>query len=156
MNFKALKDHCMFQIRNDLDDLSESLDYLNHYLNEGYDILLGAWDTGAHIGDEKGAAYPVLVRDSDVPGIPYWAHRYIADYATWLLYRNGNPQRQQRGMRYWEWFNMGLGRLQSEGGKEADEIRAAGGDPHRIVNVYPDRPVPRYPEAAEAGFDPLA
>lgn len=158
MNFGELKAHCMAQINADGDDLQDFLPFLSHYLNEGYDILIGVWEPGKHVewpAEGEAAAYPVLRADEDMPHLPYWIHRFIADHATWLLYRNGNPQRQSRGERYRLSFEEAKARLMAEGGMEG-----AGDDGHErmkhIVNVYPDRPQRYEPEPQPLEFDPLA
>ena len=38
------------------------------------------------------------VDDMDEPALPVRFHPAIADWATWLVYRNGTPQKQQRGI----------------------------------------------------------
>jgi len=156
-----LKAHCMAQTNNDADDLQDFLPFVNHYLNEGYDILVGVWEPGKHVEarppqtDGLTVEYPILVGDADVPRLPYWCHRYIADYATWLLYRNGNPQKQSRGERYRISFEEGKNRMTAEGGKAGAEVAAGGGDMSRIVNVFPDKPQAYDPPRQAPGFDPL-
>lgn len=41
-----------------------------------------------------------LAEDDDIPKLPRWTHAALADWATWRLYMNGNPQKQNRGMVY--------------------------------------------------------
>lgn len=154
MTLDELKAHCMAQTNNDAEDVRDFLPFLDHYLNEGYDILVGVWEPGKHIAEA--GAYPILTDDNDAPQIPYWAHRYIADYATWLLYRNGNPQKQSRGERFRLSFEEGKNRLAADGGKAGAALMAAGGSLKYIINVYPDKHQRYAPEPAPAGFDPLA
>ena len=59
---------------------------------------------------------PRLGDSTDTPLTPEWTHRYLADWATWLIYRNGNPQKQQRGYAYRESFEKMLSQVADEGG----------------------------------------
>ena len=93
MTVAELKNLVMHQTNNDVDDLGDYLPYLMNYINEGYDLLLYARDK-THISDDP---LLKLVDDTDEPDLPLWTHKAIADWATWLVYRNGNPQKQQRG-----------------------------------------------------------
>lgn len=106
MTLSSLKDTVMFQTNNDTDDVDEYLPYLVGYLNEGYDLLVLAL-TDEHLDTE---AY--LSASTDTPSlIPAWAHQAIADYGTWMVYRNGNPSKQQRGMQFLRAFNEVRARL---------------------------------------------
>ena len=110
MTLADIKTQALFQFGNDTDALDdyEFQPHIVDYANEGYDILMWAWkDT--HIPDAD-----LLVDDDDVPSIPEWAHRAIADYTTWMLYRNGNSARQNRGQAYLSNFNQIKIRLQTE------------------------------------------
>jgi hypothetical protein len=40
----------------------------------------------------------------------------LTDWATWFIYRNGNPQKQQRGMAFRSSFDEILMRVASTGG----------------------------------------
>lgn len=112
MTFKEIKDQVMFQTNNDADDLEDYLPHVNDYVNEGYDRLIKAWAKNhVPVGE-----FPKLVYDEDIPAIPYWTHRALADYATWLVYRNGNPQKQQRGQYFLRGFNDVLTTISDEGG----------------------------------------
>lgn len=112
MTFKEIKEQVMFQTNNDADDLEDYLPHVNDYVNEGYDRLIKAWaKTHVPVGE-----YPRLVYDEDIPALPYWTHRALSDYATWLVYRNGNPQKQQRGMYFLRAFEEVLGKISDEGG----------------------------------------
>lgn len=95
MTLVELKQQVMFQTGNDAQDLGDFQPHLTDYLNEGYDRLVRAY-ADAHLNDESGA-YPALLHDRSMPGLPEWAHRAIADYATWMVYRNGSAVRQNRG-----------------------------------------------------------
>ena len=93
MMFGQMKNLVMHQTNNDIGDMGDFMPYMAGYLNEGYDRLAQAW-SGGRVGDEK---YPPLTRDSDEPATPAWTHPVIVNWATWLMYRNGNPGRQNRG-----------------------------------------------------------
>ena len=114
MTFAELKEHVMFQTNNDADDLGDYLPHADDYLNEGYDRIVKVWDKG-HVPSD---AYPKLAEDVDEPKLPEWMHRYIADWATWLIYRNGNPQKQNRGRAYWQSFTEFLATISDGGGKD--------------------------------------
>lgn len=114
MMFWQMKNMVMNQTGNDLDDLSEFMPYLASYLNEGYDRLLTAW-CGAHVGGE---GYPELAGDSDEPPLPAWTHPVIINWATWLMYRNGNPNKQSRGYAFRDAAERGLMNIRSMGAAE--------------------------------------
>ena len=113
----------MFQTNNDSDDLEDFLPALTDYINEAYDRLVVVW-AKAHV---PSADWPALREyeeqeeptdpPADVPQTPEWTHRYLADWATWLVYRNGNPQKQQRGYAYREAFLGMLATISGEGGE---------------------------------------
>lgn len=113
MTFAEIKEQIMFQSGNDADDLVDYLPHVNDYVNEGYVRLAKEW-AGE---DYTEADYPVLQEDEELPALPNWTHRALADYATWLVYRNGNPQRQQRGLYFRQAFEDVLTRIREEGGK---------------------------------------
>ena len=102
MNLAEIKNEVMFQTNNDEDDLQDFLPYLNDYINEGYDRLVYAF-AHTHASNDS-EQYPLMKVDKAQPNLPSWTHRYIADYATWLVYRNGNTQKQSRGQRYLQRF----------------------------------------------------
>lgn len=114
MTVEELKNAVMFQTNNDTDDLEDFLPYLMDYLNDGYDRLVCVW-AGVH-PDASREDYVPLSEDSDVPATPSWTHQAIADWATWLVYRNGNAQKQSRGYAYRSSFEDMLGRIRSTGG----------------------------------------
>ena len=108
MTLSNMKNRVMFQTNNDTDDVSEYLPYLTSYLNEGYDLLLLAY-TDEHL---ESTAY--MSSDTDTPSLlPEWSHHAIADYGTWLVYRNGNPSKQQRGIQFLRAFNEVSARLKA-------------------------------------------
>ena len=110
MTLAEIKEQVMFQTNNDAEDLGDYEPHINDYVNEGYDRLVSAWNKGHVTEDNR------LEMDSDEPEIPLWTHRALVDYATWLIYRNGNPQKQQRGMAYLNAFNQILSKILDEGG----------------------------------------
>lgn len=113
MTVGEIKNEVMFQTNNDVDDLEEFLPYLMDYVNEAYDQMVYAWDR-AHVGDED---WPRLTEDTDTPALPEWTHRGIADFVTWLVYRNGNPQKQSRGLPFRSAFQETLAKITASGGK---------------------------------------
>lgn len=104
MTVSELKDRIMYQTGNDGEDVTDHLPWVLEYMNQGYDRMLIA-HAKKHVGDE---GYPMLSDDSDEPKLPAWVHYALADFATWCIYRNGNVQRQQRGMRYLASFEEAL------------------------------------------------
>lgn len=111
MTLGEIKDQIMFQSNNDAEDIEDYLPHLVDYINEGYDRLMSAW-AGNHVPE----AYDRLEFDTDEPELPEWTHRALCDWATWLIYRNGNPQKQQRGMAYRNAFEEVLAKIRDEGG----------------------------------------
>lgn len=114
MNVREIKNMVMFQTNNDIDDLADYLPYLTVYINEGYDKLLYAY-AGEHLREDKN---PPLLIETDAPNLPEYAHRALADYATYMVYRNGNPQKQQRGYAFLSSFSEALGYIRAQGGVE--------------------------------------
>lgn len=114
MTLKEIKDQVMFQTNNDAEDIDDYLPHVDDYINDGYDRLVSAW-TKNHVPQES---YPRLEDDDDEPNLPEWLHRYLADWATWLVYRNGNPQKQQRGMAYRYAFEEVLAKIADQGGAD--------------------------------------
>lgn len=121
MTVAEIKNEVMFQTNNDVDDLGDFLPYLMDYINEGYDLLVYAW-AKEHCGGEN---YPYFTNDTDEPELPEWTHRAIADWATWLVYRNGNPNKQTRGYQFKVAFENVLAQIKSEGGAKG-----------RVTNFY--------------------
>lgn len=115
MTFAEIKDQIMFQTNNDSEDIDDYLPHVNDYINDGYDRLVKVWTKSHHIPSDD---YPRLTEDEDVPNLPEWTHRGLCDWATWLVYRNGNPQKQQRGRAYYESFLLLLSQISGEGGAE--------------------------------------
>ena len=95
MNLAELKNAVMNQTNNDADDLGDFLPHLVDYINEGYERLVFA-SAKQHVSSDSDD-YTPLSNDKSSPNLPEWMHRSIADWATWLVYRNGNIQKQNRG-----------------------------------------------------------
>jgi hypothetical protein len=114
MTFGEIKNQIMFQTNNDQEDIEDYLPHVNDYINDGYDRLIRVW-TKSHI---PFSGYPRLENDDAVPILPEWTHRALCDWATWLVYRNGNPQKQQRGMAFRSAFEEVLSMISDEGGKD--------------------------------------
>ena len=89
MTLLELKNLLMIQTGNDVEDYTDYSTQALAYLNEGYRRVYKHWM----------GAYPdtALVLDTDIPALPAYVHPAIADWATWLMYRNGNPSKQNRG-----------------------------------------------------------
>ena len=111
MTLAEIKNQVMFQTNNDTEDLGDYEPHINDYVNEGYDRLMSVWSKN-HVP----VAAERLELDTDEPELPEWTHRAMVDYATWLIYRNGNPQKQQRGMAYLNRFNEVVAMIADEGG----------------------------------------
>jgi len=95
MDLSALRQQVVFQIGGDADDVQDFLPHLTDYINEAYDRLaMAAYGRHVSVNDEE---YQPLSHDMSLPNLPEWTHRAIADWATWLICRNGNAQRQNRG-----------------------------------------------------------
>ena len=112
MTLGEIKDQVMFQTNNDAEDVGDYLPHLVDYINEGYDKLMNVWNKN-HIPTLE---FDRLEIDPDEPELPEWTHRALVDWATWLVYRNGNPQKQQRGMAYRSSFEQIMTQISDEGG----------------------------------------
>ena len=112
MTLGEIKQEVMFQTNNDAEDVGDYLPSLLNYINDGYDRLVKAWTKSP--GPQTD--YPWLAEDEDVPNLPDWLHRYIADWATWLVYRNGNPSKQNRGMAFRASFEEIVSKISADGG----------------------------------------
>jgi len=131
VNLLAIKNMVMHQTNNDADDLGDYMPYLGDYINEGYDRLVLIY-AGVHADSEN---YPLLTHDKSEPELPVWTHRAIADWATWLCYRNGNTQKQSRGYQYRNAFMEVESRLRSMG-VDANGLRTVEGSTRKyIVNI---------------------
>lgn len=149
MTLTELQAYVMHQTNNDVDDLGDFTPYLTGYLNEGYDRLVNVY-ANAHAGDE---GYPMLSLGTDAPQLPVWTHPAIANWATWLIYRNGNPNKQQRGLQFRAAAEEVSAQVRASGGLAGDTARAAGEPVGQIHNI-PFAPYGN--SSAAAGFDPYA
>ena len=104
MTLGEIKNMVMFQTNNDADDLGDFLPYLETYINDGYDRLVVAF-AGEHVSADSND-YTPLTHDKSAPNLPDWTHRAVADWATWMIYRNGNVQKQNRGYQFRTAFEM--------------------------------------------------
>lgn len=117
MTFDEICEQVMFQTNNDVDDLPDFEPHLADYINEGYDILVHNY-TGKHVATDS--EYPPLrkmneqMEKPDVPLLPEYAHRALADYATYMVYRNGNTVKQNRGMAFYSAFLQVMSKLAFE------------------------------------------
>ncbi len=98
MTVGEIKDFVMFQTNNDAEDVGEYEPYLLGYINEGYDRLVYAF-AKEHIASDS-SAYPPLADDADVLNLPEWVHPGVSNWATWCVYRSGNPAKQNRGLQF--------------------------------------------------------
>lgn len=114
MNVGEIKNAVMFQTNNDADDVGEFMPHLLKYINDGYGRLVNAY-ANVHPSSEHDTYRP-LRTDNDTPATPEWTHRAVADWATWLVYRNGNPQKQQRGYVFRSSAEEIFAKVRDEGG----------------------------------------
>ena len=122
MTVGEIKNRIMYQTGNDGEDVTDHLPWVLEYINQGYDRMLVGY-VKAHAGSEE---YPMLSADEDTPQLPDWVHYALADFATWCIYRNGNVQRQQRGLRYLASFEEALVNLMHD---------PASGKVHNFINI---------------------
>lgn len=138
MTFDELKERVIFQVNADSDDLDDYEPALDGYINAGYDQIVEAF-LDEHLN--TGNFYVSLAAPWDVPIVPEWTHIAIADYATYLVYRNGNPQKQQRGQQFLMQFNDILSKCKALRGKievdsETGAITVKSKKPPQFFNVY--------------------
>ena len=114
MTLDAIKTQVIFQTNNDKEDLPDFEPHLTRYINEGYEILVFNY-TGKHVAEES-TEYPSLSSNNDEPNLPEYAHRALADFATYMVYRNGNATKQNRGMAYYSTFLQMVSQLKFESG----------------------------------------
>lgn len=110
MTLWQLKQLVLHQTGSDVDDVGV---HLADYLNEGYDHLVMAL---FHRHVEEAGDYPPLRHDKSTPLLPPWAHRALADYASWMVCRNGPAPRQSRGYVFRKAFDEAVARARMQGG----------------------------------------
>lgn len=111
MRLDALKRRAVYQAVGDEDELEELTPFIDQYINEGYGRLIAL----------AGIEAAPLVLDGDEPILPEWMHPAIADFATWALLRNGNPQRQSMGIQFRAAFEETVARFLRDGGLEGKQ-----------------------------------
>lgn len=121
MKLSEIKDQVMFQANYDIDDLPDFEPHLTDYINEGYDILVMAY-RDQHVSTDS-LEYVPLKNPADEPKLPEYAHRGLADYATYLVYRNGNMVKQNRGMSFYSAFQAIVIRLKGESAGKVRNFR---------------------------------
>lgn len=128
MTVQQLYDMVMIQTGNDTTDITDYATEVAAYVNEGYSKLYEKYMNTAEV---------VELTDADEsPLLPDHMHRYIADWATWRMYMNGNPSRQQRGFAFKQSFDDFFAKVPRGGGitdTDALEARAAS---MRFKNLY--------------------
>lgn len=132
MTVQEIKSLLMFETNNDEDDLSDYLPYAGTYISEGYDRLVYAF-AGVHVA--PGGDFPPLDKDSDVPLVPEWTHKALCDWAAWCIYRNGNIQKQNRGMAYRNHFEEVLRMLREQGNGATATKAGEGGGTRNFFNI---------------------
>lgn len=138
MTLEEIKSRVIFQHNADEDDLEDYEPAITGYVNKGYDLLLDAL-CEHHVGVDP---FPALEATTDEPKLPVWTHDAICDYATWLVYRNGNPQKQSRGHEYLANYMDTLSKLKSLAARatvdeETGEITISNKGYLKFYNVYP-------------------
>lgn len=109
MTLAEIQERVMFQTANDVEDLGDFQPHVDGYINAGYDELYFAYH-GRH--PER------MLTDTEMePDLPEWLHIALADYATWMVYRNGNTVKQQRGMAFLSAFSEAKRRMGMRGGR---------------------------------------
>ena len=133
MTLAEIKNMVMFQTNNDADDLGDFLPYLKNYINDGYDRLVFAF-AGEH-STQDSDNYPPLNKDKEIPELPEWTHAAIADWATWLIYRNGNAQKQSRGYQFRTTFDIVESKLRGMTAAEKGLSNSAASSKRYIFNI---------------------
>lgn len=125
MNLGELKNLVMIQTGNDVEDYPDFAEQSLVYINDGYRRAYQHWM----------GVYPetLLALDEDIPAVPDEIHTAIADWATWLLYRNGNISKQNRGMAFRQAAEQTLGRVSRLGGMTNPDARYLAG---RFSGLY--------------------
>ena len=135
MTLQEIKEQVMFQTNNDADDLGDFEPHMDDYVNEGYDLLVEAV-YGTHLGEK----YAPLAGNAAEPSLPAWMHRGLVDYATWLVYRNGNLVKQNRGVAYRAAFDQLVSKARLWAASQTNGKTDAYGRPvapGKFYNIYP-------------------
>lgn len=142
MTFEQMMQRAIFQYNADWDDYEDYAPHVDAYVNDGYDQVLHAL-TKYHLDDLP--VFPTLEAEADAevePKVPQWTHLPICDYATYMLYRNGNPQKQQRGQEFLRNFMKCLSRCEELSARTKVDtatgaITVDEGSPVQFHHVYP-------------------
>lgn len=124
MTLAEIKAQIMFQTNNDAEDLGEYEPHLGDYINQGYDMLVEAYRS-KHVSNES-EEYPPLKEKTDEPNLPQYVHRSLADFGTYMVYRNGNAIKQNRGMPFYSAFMEAVAAMKFD----------AYTKPHKFINIY--------------------
>lgn len=120
MTLTEIRNMVLFQTNNDATDLADYQPAIDIYINEGYDKLVKAY-ADIHLDDipagQNEAAYTKLESTTDECLLPEWTQMAIVNYATYLMYRNGNAPKQNRGIPYYQMFLDVLNKLPYENGR---------------------------------------
>lgn len=127
MNLRELRRTTLFETNNDEDELEELEPHLTDYLNEGYMLLRRAFG-------QNGEITP-LRHDRSRPDLPEWTHHAIADWAAWLIYRNGSVQKQGRGLPFKQAFEDVIARVRAMTEAEKKGAEASPGDGRRFRHI---------------------
>lgn len=129
MTLEEIKSQVMFQVNTDEEDLEDYEPHVSDYINEGYDRLVHGY-AGVHVA--AGTEYTPLKDLKEEPKLPLYAHRALADYATYMIYRNGNAVKQNRGMAFYGAFSEVESRLMGEQVRANDSASGK----HKFRNIY--------------------
>lgn len=130
MTAEMLAIRVLQQCNLDTDDLQEYGEQIIAYLNDGYERLYHKW-YDRYMPEEKR-----FMSFSDSPDLPKRMHLAIADWATWLMYRNGNVSKQNRGVAFKIAFEDFLSSVPRGGGIEGEEELSARAKSMRFRNLY--------------------
>lgn len=124
MTLLEMKNLLMIQTGNDVEDYADFSEQSLHYLNQGYARAHRHW-----MGVEPKT---LLAVDTDTPEVPAQLHPAIVDWATWLLYRNGNISKQSRGLVFKDAAERALALVARNGGMTPSDRAAAA----RFTGLY--------------------
>ena len=130
MTVLELARQVLIQCNLDTDDLSEYSSQIVTYLNDGYERLYKKW-YDKHLPDAE-----YLKTDTDTPNLPIRMHLPLPDWATWLMYRNGNVAKQNRGAAFKIAFEEFLSSVPAGGGVTSAEDLKARAQSMQFINLY--------------------